>query len=546
MATASAAAAAALSPLFALLRRGVISRLSAPPAELEEAAAAFRHTTGRPPAVYAGFDPTAHTLHLGHLAVINLLRRLQLVGWRPIVLVGGATALIGDPTGRTLERPLLSEDAVASNARGLEACLRPLLDFSDLSPTGTAARLVNNAAFYENMSVTRFLRDVGVHCRVNAMLAKDSVSSRMEATAPSAAAASVNIDNGVAAPAGSSGTDPTKSAAGLSFAEFSYQIFQAADFRTLRASEGCLLQVGGADQWGNITAGLELIRRSSAAAAAGRGASAAGSANTATGALAFGATVPLLSTRDGRKFGKSDGNALWLTSPGRSDSGAHVPGSTSHALYQYLLSTPDDAVRPLLTSLTLMGEEQIAALVAASDARPESKSAQTALAEDVVLRLRGAEGLRTAQRAASALFGGPAADAPDALSSSSTTSSSGSSSGIGGSISSPSPQSPPPSATSFLSSADLEALADAGDVPCVTLTGISSFAGKSIADVAVRSGVLSSKAEARRLIAAGGLYLNGARVASAGQHARVEDLLGGCVALLRIGKRSSVVLRVVQ
>ncbi|CAK9021236.1 Tyrosine--tRNA ligase (Tyrosyl-tRNA synthetase) (TyrRS) [Durusdinium trenchii] len=304
---------------------------------------------GQPRSVYLGVDPSADGLHVGHLLGVLTLRSFQRHGFRPIALVGGATGLIGDPSGRATERQMLSEEQVQANVRGIQSDLERLLDFDACEVTGsdTHARLVNNADWYKDMSALGFLRDVGKHFRVGAMKSRDSVKSRVDQ--------------------------------GLSFTEFSYQILQGYDFLHLYRTMGCRVQVGGSDQWGNIVSGVDLIRR-------------------VTGKRdAYGLTIPLLVNSDGTKFGKSAGNAVWLR-----------PDKTSHLeFYQFFLRLADAEVEPLLPKLCgddLHGDD-LAQLVSDHRADLSKRLAQTYLAEHMTALVRGATGLRRAQVATKVLFG---------------------------------------------------------------------------------------------------------------------------------------------
>ena len=282
---------------------------------------------GGPIGVYAGFDPTADSLHVGNLVPLLLLRRFQQFGHRPVAVAGGATGMIGDPGGRATERVLLDAATLDTNLTAITEQLRRLLDFSE-GPT--SARLVDNRDWTAPIGVLEFLRDVGKHITVNTMLAKDSVRSRVE------------------------------SDAGISFTEFSYMLLQANDFRHLHEHLQVELQVGGSDQWGNITAGIDLIRRTS-------------------GAHVHGLTVPLVTQADGSKFGKSVDGAVWLS----------AERTTPYAFYQYFVNTDDRDVERFLLQLTLLPVEQIAAIMGEHSAAPERRSAQQELARSVTALVHG-------------------------------------------------------------------------------------------------------------------------------------------------------------
>jgi tyrosyl-tRNA synthetase len=319
----------------------------------DPAALATRLAEG-PITLYCGFDPTADSLHVGNLQQILLLRRFQLAGHRPLALAGGATGMVGDPGGRDAERPLLDLDVLDANLAAIKAQLGRFLDFDD-GPS--QARLVDNREWTAPMGVLDFLRDVGKHVTVNAMLAKESVRTRLER------------------------------ADGISFTEFSYMLLQANDFYVLHRDLGCELQVAGSDQWGNITAGIDLIRRRA-------------------GAAVHGLTSPLLVRSDGQKFGKSAGGALWLdrdkTSP--------------YQLFQYFLQVDDDDVGPMLARLTLLPVEEVTAVVADHLREPSRRTGQRRLAREVVAVVHGAEVLPPIEEASQLLFGGdPLAAGPDAF-----------------------------------------------------------------------------------------------------------------------------------
>lgn len=290
---------------------------------------------------YVGFDPTASSLHVGSLVPVMGLLHLQRAGHKPIALVGGGTGLIGDPSGKSSERPLADAAAVAENTRGIRAQLERFLDFSGPS----AARMVDNAEWLTQLKAIDFMRDVGKHFTVNYMLQKESVKGRMEA--------------------------------GISFTEFSYMLLQAYDFLELRRRHDVRLQMGGSDQWGNITAGIELIRRT-------------------VGAEAHGVTFPLVATAAGTKFGKTESGAVWLD-----------PARTSpYKFYQFWINVDDRDVGRYLRFFTLLPRAEIETLDAGTVQHPEKREAQRALARDVTARVHGAEAVRAAEEVSALLFGG--------------------------------------------------------------------------------------------------------------------------------------------
>jgi len=298
----------------------------------------------KPVTLYVGFDPTADSLHLGHLIGLLILRRFQKAGHRPIAVAGGATGMIGDPSGKSAERNLLSPEILEANIAGIQGQLKRLLDFESKT---NPALLLNNADWVRPISVLDFLRDVGKHFTVNAMMAKDSVRSRMEGTG------------------------------GISFTEFSYSLLQAYDFLHLYENKGCLLQAGGADQWGNITAGIDLIRRKH-------------------DKVACGLTTPLLTKTDGTKFGKTEGGAVWL-----------APERTSvYRFYQFLVQVEDAQVVQLLRYFTFLSQEEVSALEDQHKANPERREAHKRLALELTQLVHGETATADALKASEILFGG--------------------------------------------------------------------------------------------------------------------------------------------
>ena len=297
-----------------------------------------------PITVYCGFDPTGDSLHVGHLVPQLTLRRFQLAGHHPITLAGGATGMIGDPGGKSAERNLLSPDQLAHNFGRIQTQLGRLLDFQ---AAGNPARLVNNADWTRPISFLDFLRDVGKHFSLSSMIAKDSVRSRLG------------------------------SEAGISFTEFSYQLLQANDFCHLRQTVGCELQIGGTEQWGNITAGTDLIRKK-------------------LGASAWGLTFPLITKADGTKFGKTEGGAVWLD-----------PEKTSpYRFYQFFMNTEDASVAAYLKKFTFLTPEAIGELEAKHAANPGAREAHQALAREVTTLVHGEGACADAIRASAIMFGG--------------------------------------------------------------------------------------------------------------------------------------------
>jgi tyrosyl-tRNA synthetase len=295
--------------------------------------------------LYCGFDPSAESLHVGNLVPLLGLRRFQLAGHHPIALAGGATGLVGDPSGKSAERRLITRELLDHNIARVKEQLCRLLDFD--TPTNPA-RLVDNATWTANVSFLDFLRDIGKHFSVNAMMAKESVRARME-------------DREV----------------GISYTEFSYMLLQAHDFMVLARDFKCELQIGGSDQWGNITAGIDLCRRK-------------------LGCHVYGLTLPLITNADGSKFGKSVAGAIWLDA-----------GRTSiYRFYQFWIRTDDRDVLRYLKFFTFLSREEIEALERQHADNPGAREAHRALAKAVTELVHGVEATREAQRASEILFGG--------------------------------------------------------------------------------------------------------------------------------------------
>jgi tyrosyl-tRNA synthetase len=291
--------------------------------------------------LYLGFDPTAPSLHIGNLVALTLLRRFQLAGYKPIALVGGATGLVGDPSGRSAERSLNEADLVADWVDRIRKQLEGFLDFTGKN----AAIMANNLDWTAPVSAIEFLRDIGKHFSVNQMLAKDSVASRLES-------------------------------GGISYTEFSYQVMQAFDYLELFRRHNCALQIGGSDQWGNIVAGVDLIRRVEAKSA-------------------HALTIPLLAKADGTKFGKTAEGAIWLD-----------PTMTSaYALFQFFLNSDDRDVEQLLKTFSFKSRSELEALFESLKTNPGAREAHRELAREVTTLLHGADQAQKVEVAAKALFG---------------------------------------------------------------------------------------------------------------------------------------------
>ena len=295
---------------------------------------------------YLGIDPTADSLHIGHLCGIMMLRHFQLCGHKPIVLIGGATGMIGDPSGKSEERNLLDVATINHNLKAIKKQLRKFLDFSPSAPN--AAEIVNNYDWTRRLTFLEFSRDIGKHITVNYMMSKDSVKKRL-------------------------GND---SSIGMSFTEFTYQLLQGYDFLYLYRNKNCRLQMGGSDQWGNITTGTELIRRIDKGEA-------------------FGITCPLITKADGSKFGKTETGNIWLS-----------PEYTSpYKFYQFWLNTADDDAKRYIKIFTELTEKEITDLIAEHNTAPHERKLQKRLAEEVTTMVHSAKALQSAIEASEILFG---------------------------------------------------------------------------------------------------------------------------------------------
>lgn len=291
---------------------------------------------------YLGIDPTADSLHIGHLVGVMMLTHLQQCGHRPIVVVGGATGMIGDPSFKSEERKLLSLEQIKHNQECIKKQLAKFMDFSEDCNNG--ALILNNYDWNNSWTFLDFIRDIGKHITVNYMMSKDCVKKRIES--------------------------------GLSFTEFSYQLLQAYDFKYLFDNYGCRLQMGGSDQWGNITSGTELIRKT-------------------TGGEAFALTCPLITKADGKKFGKTEKGNVWLD----------AEKTSPYAFYQFWLNTSDDDAKKFIRIFTLMAREEIEALEAEHDKAPDMRLLQKTLAKDITIRVHSQEALDAAMAASDILFG---------------------------------------------------------------------------------------------------------------------------------------------
>lgn len=306
---------------------------------------------------YVGIDPTADSLHIGHLVGVMMLRHLQLSGHRPIALIGGATGMIGDPSGKSTERNLLDETTLRFNQEAIKEQLSRFLDFD--TDGENAALLVNNYDWMKGITFLEFIRDVGKHITVNYMMAKDSVRKRLS----------------------------EDSKEGMSFTEFTYQLVQGYDFLHLHRKYGCTLQMGGSDQWGNITTGTELIRR-------------------IDGAKGYALTCPLITKADGTKFGKTESGNVWLD--------AHK--TSPYRFYQYWLNTSDTDAEKYIKIFTFLSREEIENLVSAHQQAPHQRQLQRRLAEELTTMVHSAQDLESAEKASEILFGNSTAESLKALS----------------------------------------------------------------------------------------------------------------------------------
>jgi len=387
-----------------------------------------------PVTFYAGFDPTGPGLHIGHLVLLLTMRRLQFAGHRPIGLVGGATGLIGDPSGKSTERVLNSHEVVAGWVNRIRAEVGQFLDFS---PGPSSAIAVSNLDWTGELSALDFLRDIGKHFPVNQMLSREVVKARLES-------------------------------GGISFTEFSYQVLQANDFLELHRRYDCTLQIGGSDQWGNLVSGVDLIRR-------------------VTGDSVHAMAIPLITKPDGTKYGKTEGEAVWLSPELMSP----------YAFYQFWINRSDAEVPGLLRVFTFRSRDEIEDLEVQTAEQPAARIGQRVLAEDLTTLVHGPEEYARAVAASRALFG-----------------------------------------QGDLRALDEKTLAAAlAEVPLATLPAPGD-ALPPVADLMAEVGIVPSKSAARRAIAEGGAYLNNTKVTDQDSVPLASDLLHGKFLVLRRGKRT--------
>ena len=393
---------------------------------------------------YLGTDPTADSLHIGHLCGIMMLRHLQRCGHKPIVLVGGATGMIGDPSGKSQERNLLDAETLYHNQECIKRQVACFLDFDEKLPN--AAEMVNNYDWMKDFSFLDFAREVGKHITVNYMMAKDSVQKRLNGEARD----------------------------GLSFTEFTYQLLQGYDFLHLYQAKNCKLQLGGNDQWGNITTGTELIRRT------------LGIENTA-----YALTCPLITKADGKKFGKTESGNVWLD-PKR---------TTPYAFYQFWLNVTDDDAERYIKIFTSLSHEEIDGLVAEHQADPGRRTLQKRLGQEVTIMVHGQEQYQMAIEATNLLFGKATKE-------------------------------------NLLKLDEATLLSVFDGVPTFTLEKDQVLGAKSADLFAERTQCFSSKSEYRKLVQGGGVSLNKDKIIDWERVISSEDLLEGKYLLVQRGKKN--------
>ena len=393
---------------------------------------------------YIGFDPTADSLHIGHLAQIMTLLNFQRAGHKPYALVGGATGMVGDPSGKSAERNLLSEDVLLHNVSCVRSQLERFLDFSGTN----AAEMVNNYDWFKNFTFLDFIRDVGKHITVSYMMAKDSVQKRLEA--------------------------------GLSFTEFTYQLVQGYDFYWLYANKNCKLQMGGSDQWGNIVTGTELIRRK-------------------TNGEAFALTTKLITKADGSKFGKTEAGNIWLD----------AKKTSPYKFYQYWLNTSDEDAANFIKVFTQLSREEIQALLAENETNASDRKLQKVLAKDITLRVHGLDEYNTAVKASNILFGNSTTEELQSLSEETLLA-----------VFEGVPQ-------TTISKSAFENYVNVTDLLSVTTNGV----------------IFSSKGEARKMIQAGGVSINKAKVQDANAKGNFM-LLQNKYMLAQKGKKNYFLIKV--
>lgn len=399
---------------------------------------------------YVGIDPTADSLHIGHLCGVMMLRLFQHCGHKPLALIGGATGMIGDPSGKSQERNLLNEETLAHNINGIKKQLERFLDFNSDAPN--AAELVNNYDWMKNYSFLEFVRDIGKHITVNYMMAKDSVQKRLNGEARD----------------------------GLSFTEFSYQLLQGYDFLYLYKTKNCKLQMGGSDQWGNITTGSELIRRT------------LGPDNEV-----YALTCPLITKADGRKFGKTESGNIWLD----------AERTTPYEFYQFWLNVSDEEAARYIKIFTLLGREEVEALIAEHNLDPGRRQLQRRLGEEVTVMVHGREEYEKALAATEILFGKATKE-------------------------------------SLLKLDEKTLLAVFSGVPHFEVARVEAVGAKAVDLFAEKTQCFASKGEMRKLVQGGGVSLNKEKLSAFDKIITEEDLLDGKYLLVQRGKKNYYLITV--
>lgn len=399
---------------------------------------------------YVGIDPTADSLHIGHLCGVMMLRLFQHCGHKPLALIGGATGMIGDPSGKSQERNLLNEETLAHNINGIKKQLERFLDFNSDAPN--AAELVNNYDWMKNYSFLEFVRDIGKHITVNYMMAKDSVQKRLNGEARD----------------------------GLSFTEFSYQLLQGYDFLYLYKTKNCKLQMGGSDQWGNITTGSELIRRT------------LGPDNEV-----YALTCPLITKADGRKFGKTESGNIWLD----------AERTTPYEFYQFWLNISDEEAARYIKIFTLLGREEVEALIAEHSLDPGRRQLQRRLGEEVTVMVHGREEYEKALAATEILFGKATKE-------------------------------------SLLKLDEKTLLAVFSGVPHFEVARAEAVGAKAVDLFAEKTQCFASKGEMRKLVQGGGVSLNKEKLSAFDKTITEEDLLDGKYLLVQRGKKNYYLITV--
>ena len=399
---------------------------------------------------YVGIDPTADSLHIGHLCGVMMLRLFQHCGHKPLALIGGATGMIGDPSGKSQERNLLNEETLVHNINGIKKQLERFLDFNSDAPN--AAELVNNYDWMKNYSFLEFVRDIGKHITVNYMMAKDSVQKRLNGEARD----------------------------GLSFTEFSYQLLQGYDFLYLYKTNNCKLQMGGSDQWGNITTGSELIRRT------------LGPDNEV-----YALTCPLITKADGRKFGKTESGNIWLD----------AERTTPYEFYQFWLNVSDEEAARYIKIFTLLGREEVEALIAEHSLDPGRRQLQRRLGEEVTVMVHGREEYEKALAATEILFGKATKE-------------------------------------SLLKLDEKTLLAVFSGVPHFEVARAEAVGAKAVDLFAEKTQCFASKGEMRKLVQGGGVSLNKEKLSAFDKTITEDDLLDGKYLLVQRGKKNYYLITV--